>query len=599
MIYKTVLALAMASAALALGTNANACSTMIVGKDASKTGTVIVGHNEDNGGRIFALQHWVPPQIHKAGEMIKFEKNAAEIPQVEKTLGFYWTETFDPEGASFSDGFVNEKGVVIVSNACSQIFPENKENVKDGGVGYGIRRLMAERATSARDAIRIATELLSKYGYFSNGRTYTIADPNEVWQLAVHQGSKWVARKVKDNEIVYIPNNFMMNKVDVTDKANVMVSPGLVEKAIKDGKYKPAVEGQWTDFNFREAYQPAKLREAQYNFSRNQIAWKKITGQTFNSADEFPYSVIAKKKYGVEDVKDVLRSDSKEDGVKGEWYHSKGFGISRPTTHESVIYVMDKNPLFIQAYKTLARPSETPYVPLFPLAKPAEAASFLTWDEATRQHFNAKPSSFDYRADWPVWSFLNTANAVEYMHSAYDKNFKNVRKLEKELDADLANELLTAKALAKVSPQKALDWMHGKNVEKFEKAQTEMRETFEKLAPHQVLVLADEIDAKGEGSVAIALLGDKKLKVSEVNDAKTLAGPGRSSVGAKVTLSSLAKPVSTEVKDINGDGYADKVFTFKSKDVAKDMVPGVVYDVWLYSEAKGKPVTGFGVTKIK
>lgn len=65
-----------------------------------------------------------------------------------------------------------------------------------------------------------------------------------------------------------------MNKVDVTDKDNVMVSLGLVEKAIKDGKYKPAVEGQWTDFNFREAYQPAKLREAHYNFSRNQIAWK-------------------------------------------------------------------------------------------------------------------------------------------------------------------------------------------------------------------------------------------------------------------------------------------------------------------------------------
>ena len=93
-----------------------------------------------------------------------------------------------------------------------------------------------------------------------------------------------------------------------------MVSPGLVEKAIKDGKYKPAVEGQWTDFNFREAYQPAKLRDAHYNFSRNQIAWKKITGKTFNSADEFPYSVVADRKFGVDDVKDILRSDSKEDG---------------------------------------------------------------------------------------------------------------------------------------------------------------------------------------------------------------------------------------------------------------------------------------------
>ena len=130
MFSKSLLSVAIASAAIAFGANALACSTIIVGKDVSKTGTVIIGHNEDNGGRIIAQQHWVPAQTHKAGEMIKFEKSAAEIPQAEKTLGFYWTQTFSPTGASFSDGFVNEKGVTIVSNACSQIFPENKEKVK-------------------------------------------------------------------------------------------------------------------------------------------------------------------------------------------------------------------------------------------------------------------------------------------------------------------------------------------------------------------------------------------------------------------------------------------------------------------------------------
>lgn len=531
--------------------------------------------------------------------MIKFEPKAAAIPQVEKTLGFYWTQTFDPNGSSFSDGFVNEKGVTIVSNACSQIFPENKEAVKDGGVGYGIRRIMAERATSARDAIKIATDLLSKYGYFSNGRTYTIADPKEVWQLAIHQGNKWVARRVKDNEVVYIPNNFMMNDVDVTDKDNVMVSPGLVEKAIKDGKYKPTEEGKWTHFNFREIYQPEKLRDAQYNFSRNQIAWKKITGKTFNSSKEFPYSVVATKKFGVEDVKDILRSDSKEDGSAGEWYHTKGFGLARPTTHESVVYVMDANPLFIQAYKTLARPSETPYVPLYPLAKPAKATAFLSWDEATRQHFHAKPESFNYDPDWPVWAFINTANAVEYLHKKYKENFKDVQSLEKKLNASVPEELKTAKALAAISPEKAEQWLHAKNVEKFDTAQSAMARAFSKLSPHQVVVLAEEIDPKGNQEVQIAILGDKKLKAKDIDDAKTLAGPGRSSVGGKGLLSNLAKPVSSEIRDVNKDGVEDKVLTFKSADVAKDMLPGAVYDVWLYTEAKNKPITGFGTALIK
>ena len=190
--FKTKLAaLAIGTAMASLALNASACTTMIVGKDVSKTGNIIVGHNEDNGGRILTGQYWVPAAVHKAGETVKFEEAAAEIPQVEKTFGFYWSQTYSPKGSSFSDGFVNENGVVIVSNNCSGIYDDDRMPLKDGGIGYGIRRLMAERATSARHAIDIAIDLLGKYGYFADGRTYTVADKNEAWQIAIHQGIFW------------------------------------------------------------------------------------------------------------------------------------------------------------------------------------------------------------------------------------------------------------------------------------------------------------------------------------------------------------------------------------------------------------------------
>ena len=94
--FKTKLAvLAIGAAMGSMAFNASACSTVIVGKDASATGNILVGHNEDNGGRILTAQHWVPAATHKAGEMIKFEEAAASIPQVEKTFGFFWSQTFD------------------------------------------------------------------------------------------------------------------------------------------------------------------------------------------------------------------------------------------------------------------------------------------------------------------------------------------------------------------------------------------------------------------------------------------------------------------------------------------------------------------------
>ena len=219
----SLVAAAVSAALLTLPLSVLACSTVIVGKNISETGKILIGHNEDNGGRIMNAQYWVPPAKHKAGEMITYEPTAAKIPQVRETLGFYWSQTLDPDGSSFSDGFVNEAGVVIVSNACSNIFDKDQK-LKDGGIGYGIRRLMAERAHSAREAVDIAIDLLGKYGYFSEGRTYTIADKNEAWQLAIHKGNTWVARRVKDNEVIYIPNNFMMDKVDATDTENVIVS---------------------------------------------------------------------------------------------------------------------------------------------------------------------------------------------------------------------------------------------------------------------------------------------------------------------------------------------------------------------------------------
>ena len=62
--------LVAAFAAIAAVGTAQACSTLIIGKDVSATGNIIVAHNEDNGGRLFNLQHYVPPAKHKKGEMI-------------------------------------------------------------------------------------------------------------------------------------------------------------------------------------------------------------------------------------------------------------------------------------------------------------------------------------------------------------------------------------------------------------------------------------------------------------------------------------------------------------------------------------------------
>ena len=68
-------------------------------------------------------------------------------------------------------------------------------------------RLMLERCSTARDAIKMAGELTGKYGYNDAGECLTIADKKEVWHLEIvgpgkgNTGSIWVAQRVPDDHI--------------------------------------------------------------------------------------------------------------------------------------------------------------------------------------------------------------------------------------------------------------------------------------------------------------------------------------------------------------------------------------------------------------
>lgn len=260
--------------------------------------------------------------------MIRLEKFAAEIPQVEETLGFYWTQTFVPDGASFADGFFNDAGVVVATNWCGEIFDADRMEVKDGGIGYGIRRLVAERAHSAREAVEIATALLKEYGYFHDGRTYTFADANEAWQLAIHQGNSWAVRKIGDDEVVYIPNVFMMDKVDLNDHENWKIEPTQVERAIKDGRHK----ADDTIFNWRKVVAKECVRHERWNANRDLIAWKYLTGVEYNDPEKFPYSAKIDRKLSVKDAMNFLRLHEDYISEDQEFYHSLSEGVCRTTS---------------------------------------------------------------------------------------------------------------------------------------------------------------------------------------------------------------------------------------------------------------------------
>ena len=155
------------------------CMTILVGKKASSTGEVLIAHNEDAPGRYIMQTHLVKAQHRMPGNFIKFEADMSSLELPEERAGLFWSEakTFNPEspGPSFCDLYVNSYGVVICTNNC-EYSKEDKPKLKNGGIGYGLRRLVAERAYSAKEALKIACELVKEYGYASSGRSYAFRE---------------------------------------------------------------------------------------------------------------------------------------------------------------------------------------------------------------------------------------------------------------------------------------------------------------------------------------------------------------------------------------------------------------------------------------
>ncbi len=283
------------------------CSSIVTGRKATKDGSVLFGHNEDDFGRRVVNVWHVGRMSHPAGTMITLLRGG-QIPQVEETWAFTWFQVNDLE---FSDYFVNEWGVHIASDACGS--REDDPQLKDGGIGYLLRRIVAERATTARQGVMIAGKLLDEFGYAQSGRGYIICDNKEAWILHTVAGKHWVAQRVPDGEVAFLPNQYIIRTVDFSDTDNFYSSAdNIKDYAIEKGWYDPK---SGKPFDFASAYMPkprqqSKLARRGYD-TRQWRAQALMTGKPVSVEealkDGLPFSVKPNRKLAVADFQAVLR----------------------------------------------------------------------------------------------------------------------------------------------------------------------------------------------------------------------------------------------------------------------------------------------------
>lgn len=283
-----------------------ACTNFIAGKGATTDGSVLCTYNADDYGMFKSLCHYAAG-VHTKGslrEIIDYDTEASHgfIPEASITYNVI--------------GNINEYQVSIGETTYG-----GREEMVDttGIIDYGsLMYLGLQRAKTAREAIKVMTSLAEKYGYNSEGETFTICDPNEAWIMEMmgcggdkKQKVVWVAVRIPDNAICGHANQSRIGKFSAYN-TEVITSKNVITFARNKGWFK----GKDTDFNWKNAYAKPdfsgrRICDARvwsfFNHFKDMSRWLPWAEGRDANAEDMPLWIIPNRKLSVQDMEACMR----------------------------------------------------------------------------------------------------------------------------------------------------------------------------------------------------------------------------------------------------------------------------------------------------
>ena len=263
---KTIKTLLIALLLLSFG-QSQACTNFLITKGASVDGSTFISYCADSHIRYGEL-YFTPAADWPEGSMrVCYDRGTnaprGSVPQPPHTYQVV--------------GYINENQVAIGETT----FGGREELIDPNGiVDYGSLMFIAlERSRTAREAIKIMADLVEEYGYGSDGESFSISDPNEVWYMEMmpkgeEKGAVWVAIRIPDGYVSGHANaaritTFILRngKTSITDKdwkklyneqVEVIYKHDVIDFARKKGYF----SGKDKDFDFSAAYAPVDFSAA-------------------------------------------------------------------------------------------------------------------------------------------------------------------------------------------------------------------------------------------------------------------------------------------------------------------------------------------------
>lgn len=307
------------------------CTTILVGKKASNNGATLIARNDDSPSGVFHVKKMV--MVEKKTDNSIYESKISHVkvklskeslryslmPNVDLKEGVWGAAGINSENVAMSaTETITSNPLVLGADPYVGLHQEGDKEIA-GGIGEeDLVVLVLPYIHSAKEGVIRLGALLEEYGtYEPNGIAFS--DHDDIWWLETIGGHHWIARRVKDEEVVVMPNQFGIDYFDFEDaygeKNDFMCSSDLKEFM---EKYHLDLNLKGSLFNPRLAFGSHSDSDHIYNTPRawymgrylcpRTIKWEGEDKEYGPEYDDIPWSFHPERKITVEDVKYLLSS---------------------------------------------------------------------------------------------------------------------------------------------------------------------------------------------------------------------------------------------------------------------------------------------------
>lgn len=304
------------------------CTTILAGRLATHDGSTVISRNDDGrfeAKKVVVMQPSKQPRRYKSVlshvviDLPDDPLRYTYVPNVSRKRGLWAACGINAANVAMTaTETITSNPRVMGADPLVELVPR-KGNRKEvpGGIGEeDIVTLVLPYVRSAREGVLRLGMLLETYGtYEQNGIAF--CDSEEVWWLESIGGHHWIAKRVPDDRVVIMPNQFGLDTFDFEDalgaKKENLCSADLLTFVEKNRLYTGSDK---KNFNPRLAFGSHSDADHIYNTPRAWYLARHFLPRTYRwdgdgadftpESNDIPWSFVPEQKVTVEDIRYLL-----------------------------------------------------------------------------------------------------------------------------------------------------------------------------------------------------------------------------------------------------------------------------------------------------